>query len=801
MMRAETGNWVGASVRRKDAPEALTGKATYTADVQLPRMLYGAIYRSPYAHARIQRIDLARARALPGVVAALSGAELPKFVRPIPTPAYGVENPCLTVRRTSPTCLAIDKVRFVGEPLAIVVATDRYIAEDALALIETEFDPLPAVVDAERALEKDAPLVYEGWGDNLMLRYTVSNGDVEQAFRESAHVFKETIKNSRFTGTPIEPRAVVACYDERSKLIELWDTTQSAHATRDLIQRVLDIPGLDVRAMVPRLGGAFGGKAGSGMEEAAVAVMAVVTQKPVKWVGTRSEDLTGSHHGREQVHHVEIAVNKDGLILGLKDQIIANLGSGYIPSGLNSIRVTALFVPGTYRIQNYQAELFGVVTNKTSLAAHRGFGKADAAYVIERLIDIVARKLDIDPVEMRRRNFIRPDEFPYRCATGSLYDSGHYDRALSKAIELIDYPKWRAEQARARGAGRWIGIGTALILEPTSSHRGGLGSYYGVRMRVEPSGHVRLFLCGNDDGTGHGTAVAQIVADELGVAFEEISVVEGNSFICPYGSGSHSSRFSSLGAPAVITAARQMKKKIFAIAASLLKAAPETLSLKEGIAVAGNSDRALSLEEIARLAYSAIHRLPEGIEPGLEILSYYRDPNLDVRMDERGREAHYSCFPYGADAAVIEIDPQTGKLTILEYASVHDCGNMINPAEVTGQHLGALAHGIGGTIYEEVVYDEQGQPLTQNFNEYLIPTAVEVPHFALGHTVTPAPFSPGGFKGAGETGTVSPPPCLANALEDALSPLGVEVRTLPLKPDWVWRLMRDAKPSFNPIHS
>jgi carbon-monoxide dehydrogenase large subunit len=793
-MRASKGKLVGTSPRRKDALEALLGKATYTGDIQFPGMLHAAIYRSPYAHALIRSVDLSRARELPGVVAAVSGKELPDFVKPIPQPPYGVENACLKIRRPAPTCLAIDKVRFAGEPVAIVIAGDPYVAEDAVELIDADFDMLPAVVDAERALDKDSPLLYEEWGDNLILRYSVSGGDVESAFKQAAHVFKETIRSSRFTGTPIEPRGVVARYDEGSRLLEIWDTTQSAYTTRDFLLRSIALPGLDVRVTVPRLGGSFGAKMGSGMEQVAVAMMACLTKKPIKWVAERSEEITGGLHGREQAHHLEAAVANDGTILGLKDRIVANVGAGYIPSGLTSIRVTALYVPGVYRIQNYLAELFGAATNKTPFGAHRGFGKADAAYVIERLMDIIARRLGIDPLEIRRRNFIRPEEFPYRNATGSRYDSGSYQKTLDKAVALFDYARWRERQAEARKAGRWIGIGAVVVLEPTSSHRGGVGSYYAVRMRMEPSGKVWVFPCGNDDGAGHSTAIAQIVADELGIGFEDVNSIEGDSLLCPYGSGSHSSRFSALGAAAIMLAARELKKKILAIAAALFDAGPEGLEIRDGKIRAADDSRELSLQEVTRVAYAAIHRLPEGLDPGLEILFYYRDPNLNLVLDERGREGHYSAFPYGADLAAIEVDPQTGKIDILKYVSVHDCGNMINPIEVAGQHLGALAHGIGGTFYEEIVYDEEmGQPLTVNFKDYLVPTAMEVPRFELDHTTTPAPFTPGGFKGAGETGAVSPPPCLANALEDALAPLGIEVRSLPLKPDFVRELMRRAR--------
>jgi carbon-monoxide dehydrogenase large subunit len=561
-----------------------------------------------------------------------------------------------------------------------------------------------------------------------------------------------------------------------------------------LIRQAMAIPGLNVRVIVPRLGGAFGGKGGTGLDEVTVSLMAYLTKRPVKCVATRTDHLIGRHHAREQVHHLEIAVANDGTILGLKDRIVADAGVGYNRGGLSSIKCIPMYVPGVYRIQNFEAELFGVATNKAYFGAHRGFGKADAAYVIERLIDIVARKLKIDPVEIRRRNFIRPEEFPYWNATGSRYDSGNYEATLNKALDLIDYPHWRKEQEKARREGRWIGIGTAVVVEGNSSTHGGAGTYYSVRIRMEPSGQVRVFPCGNDDGGGHGTPIAQIVADELGVAFENVSTIEGDSLICPFGSGSYSSRFSILGASAVIMAARELKRKIFAIASALLETAPQNLAIEGGrIHPKGDSSRAVSFQDVARIAYVHIHRLPEDLEPGLELLYHYRDPNVSLEVDERGREQGFSSFPYAADVAVVEVDPGTGKVEILKYVSVHDCGNMINPKEAYGQHIGALAHGIGGAMYEEIVYDENGQPLVQNFKDYLVPTAVEVPHFVLDHTTTPNPFTPGGFKGAGETGAISPPPCLVNAVEDALSPLEVEICTLPLKPDLVWHAMRSRR--------
>jgi aerobic carbon-monoxide dehydrogenase large subunit len=777
---------VGSSPRRKDAPQALTGTATYTADIELPGMLYASIYRSPHAHARIRNIDLSRALALRGVITGLTGRDLPDFVKPFALPAFSPKT-----RQPITKCLAVDKARYVGEALAVVVATDPYIAEDALEFIDADFDPLPAVVDAEKGLEWGAPILYEDWGDNVIIRFPVSNGDVNKAFKGAPHIFKETIRSSRFTTAPIEPPAAVASYDPASNRLEVWVTTQFSHTMQGLIRQALAIPGLNVRVIVPRMGGAFGGKGGTGLDEVTVSLMAYLTKRPVKCVATRTDHLTGRHHAREQVHHLEIAVTNDGTILGLKDRIIADAGVGYNRGGLSSIKCIPMYVPGVYRIQNFEAELFGVATNKAYFGAHRGFGKADAAYVIERLIDIVARKLKIDPVEIRKKNFIQPEEFPYWNATGSRYDSGNYEATLDKALGIIDYPHWRREQEKARGEGRWLGIGIAVVVEGNSSTHGGAGTYYSVRIRMEPSGEIRVFPCGNDDGGGHGTAIAQIVADEIGVSFENVSTIEGDSLICPFGSGSYSSRFSILGASAVIMAARQLKKKICAIAATLLKVKPEDVAIEAGrIHPKGASTRGVSFQDVARIAYVHIHRLPENLEPGLELVYHYRDPNVSLEVDERGREQGFSSFAYAADVAVVEIDPGTGKLEILKYVSVHDCGNMINPKEVYGQHTGALAHGIGGAMYEEIVYDENGQPLVQNFKDYLIPTAVEVPHFVLDHTITPNPFTPGGFKGAGETGAISPPPCLANALEDALSPLKVEIRTLPLKPDLVWHAMR-----------
>jgi carbon-monoxide dehydrogenase large subunit len=795
---AATRTLVGASVRRREDYEPLAGRAAYTGDATPPGTVYAAIYRSPHAHARILRVDLGRALQLPGVVFALAGADLPDFAKPLsPFPfqnadPFRVGNP--TIRFHRHHCLARDRVRFAGEPVAAVVAEDRYVAEDALELIDAEFEPLPVVLDEERALEPGAPLLYEEWGDNAMLRFRVSGGDVERAFREADVIVRERVKSHRFTGTPLEPRAVVASYDPSQRCLELRDSTQIPHVISSVLQEELDIPGLKVRVVNGRVGGGYGQKWGHYPEETLLAVLAVLLLRPVKWVELRREHMVATNHAREQTHLVEMALKKDGTVLGLRDRILANVGAAYPVGGAATIVTTPMFVPGAYRIRNYEAELTGVVTNKTPLGAHRGFGKSEAAYVIERMMDVAAARLGLPPEEIRFRNFIRPEEMPYPYVTGSRVDSGDYPAALRRALELADVESWRRRQAEARESGsrRLIGIGMALAIEPSSSTRMGSynAGYYSVHMRLDPSGRVYVFPSGSDEGQGHGTAIAQLVSQELGVGLDDVYTLEGDSLRCPYGSGSYSSRFSIVGASAVTLAARRLREKALEIAAHVTGVPAGRLKVGEGRVEGPGA--ALTLREIARIAYLRVHDLPPGMEPGLDTTYHYRDPNIAFQADERGRVAMFSSFPYAADVAVLAVDRETGLFTIERYVSVHDCGNQINPREVLGQHIGALAHGFGGALLEELRYDEHGNPLNATFMDYLVPTAVEIPPLTLDHLMSPNPFTPGGFKGAGETGTISVPPALANALEDALRPLGAEVRSTPITPEYAWRLMRAA---------
>ncbi|HXV49145.1 MAG TPA: xanthine dehydrogenase family protein molybdopterin-binding subunit [Candidatus Binatia bacterium] len=793
---------VGTSIRRREDPDILIGHARYTQDVSLPGMLHAAILRSASAHARIRSINLDRALALPGVVAASNGAHLRQlsYLKPMAPFPFQSRDPFQqgnpTIKFFDHYCLATDKVRFVGEPLAVVVATDRYLAEDALDLIETDLEELPPLVDSDQALAAGAPLLYEGWGDNIMLKFHVSGGDIEQAFRDADVVIKEEIHSGRFTGTPIETRAVVASFEVNTHNLTVWDTTQIAHPLTTLIENTIQLPDLKVRVLAPRIGGGYGQKWSFYPEEVLIPLLAILTRRPVKWVETRREHMVGTIHAREQIHRIEAAVRKDGSILGIKDRILANIGAAYPTGGLASIVTTAMFVAGAYKIQHYDGEVTGVVTNKTPYGAHRGFGKSEACYVIERMIDIVAERLHLDPPEVRLKNFIPPDEFPYVSVTGPRYDSGQYGRALERAMELAEYPKWRAEQMRLRQQGRYLGIGTCLVVEPSSSTRMGSynAGYYSVRMRMDPNGKVTVFPSGSDEGQGHATSISQLVADELSVPLDDIMVVEGDSLACPYGSGSYSSRFSVVGTAAATLAARTLKEKIVNVASVMLQVPSGSLDLADGsVFIRNDPRRALRVKDIARAVYFSIFRLPEGMEPGLEIIYHYRDPNIEFHADERGRVAMFSSFPYDANVAVVEVNIENGTLTIVKFVSVHDCGNMLNPSIVRGQHLGALAHGFGGALYEELPYDENGQPLATSFKDYFLPTVMEMPQVTLDHIVTPNPFTPGGFKGAGETGTVGPPAVLANAVEDALRPMGVKIRKVPLSPAYLWSLIQAAR--------
>jgi CO/xanthine dehydrogenase Mo-binding subunit len=551
-----------------------------------------------------------------------------------------------------------------------------------------------------------------------------------------------------------------------------------------------------VRVIESRIGGGFGQKYGFYPEEVLVPLLSILTGYPTKWVETRSENFVASYHGRDEVHFIEAAVRKDGKILGLRDKVTLDVGAAYHPyvayyTGMNSTQ----YVTGAYDIQNYEGESTSVVTNKTPTGPYRGFGKLEPCFVMERLVDIISRQLTIDPTELRLRNFIPPEAFPYVIVTGSRYDSGNYPLALKKAMQIVNYSDWKAKQKEFRALGKYIGIGSALVVEATSTTRatGQLQGYYSVRLRMDPDGRVYVFTSGSEEGQGHATSIAQIIADELQVPFNDIQVVEGDTLVCPLGSGSYSSRFAIVGTAAVTFAVRQLRSKILRIAAETLKCQDDQLELAQGVIYDKNdSQRKVSIRQAAETAYFNIYRLPQDLDPGLEIVYQYKNPNVQPFYDERGRSACFSSFPYDAAIAVVEVDVANGEVKILKFVSVHDCGNLLNPLVASRQHIGALSHGIGNALYEEFVYNADGQPLATTFKDYLIPSIVEMPDLTLDHIITPTPFTPGGFKGVSETGTISAPPALANAIEDALAPLNIAIRKIPLTPIYLRSLIRES---------
>ena len=785
---------------RREDHEVLTGERKYTGDVELEGTVHAAMFRSPYAHANIVGVDLSEALDLEGVITGFTGETLPDYVLPMSpfpfqeTDPFHTGNPRIKFHDQYP--LARDKVRYVGEPVAIIVAEDPYTAHDALDLIDAEFDPLPAVVDEEDAFEDDAELLYEDWGDNKQLEFEVSGGDVDDAFEKADHVIEEKIKHHRFTGTPMEPRSVVADWDSSDKMLTMHDSTQIPHVITTVVEDSLDLPSLKVEVHAEKLGGGYGQKWGFYPAEVLIPMLSIELGLPVKWTERRQEHMVATSHAREQTHSVRAAVASDGEILGLEDTILANAGAA-MPQGAPATHITTtMFVPGAYKIRNYQCKLYGMATNKTPFGAHRGFGKSEAAYVMERMMDIIADELDVDPAELRQRNFIQPEEFPYMSVTGNRMDSGNYPKALERALELAEYETYREKQETVNAADddRYIGIGVGLCVEPSSSTRMGSynAGYYTVRMRMDTGGQVHVFPEGADMGQSHETTIAQIVAGSVGVDRDDVQVTQGDTRACPYGSGSYSSRFSVVGSSACYEAADRLAERIKRIAAQQLGDDPGELTLSDR-EVRNDDGDSISLPDVARIAYQRIHELPDDMDPGLELTHYYRDPNVTFQPDENGRVTMFSSYPYTADVAILDIDGETGQFKIQKYVSVHDCGNILNPTVVEGQHVGALAHGFGGAMLEEMPYDDEGQPLAQTFVDYWAPSAMEMPELTMDHLETPNPFTPGGHKGAGETGTISPPPVLANAVEDALGSLGVTLREdQPVKPQYIWEEIQKA---------
>jgi carbon-monoxide dehydrogenase large subunit len=781
--------FVGQSVKRKEDPRLITGTGRYLDDIRLPRTTHAAIVRSPHAHARILSIDTSKALALPGVIAVYTGADLKDSVNPLPCAftAGGVENHLPPYR-----VLAVDKVRFVGDGVAVVIAEDPYVAHDALELVEVEYEVLPAVVDAEKAMASDAPQLHDEAPGNLCMHWTTGDKEkTDAAFAAADVVIRHQIRNQRLIPNPMEPRGALASYDVGTGDLTLWLTSQNPHIHKLLLAAfVLGIPEHKVRVISPEIGGGFGSKIFFYPDMAIMSWVSKQLGRPVKFVETRSENYLATHHGRDHIQYLELAATKAGKVTGLRVRSLANLGA-YLSTAAPGVPTTLFgrMVSGPYQIPAIWCEVDGVFTNTTPVDAYRGAGRPEATYLLERLMDLLADELDLDPAEVRRTNFIPASAFPYEPAgLGMLpYDSGNYEGTLDRALELSGYHAFKAQQAEARKAGRLIGIGLSSYVEicglaPSQwMQKNGWGAPLGesAQIRVLATGKVVVTTGSTPHGQGHETTFSQIVADQFGVNMADVEILHGDTQGQPFGLGTYGSRSLAVGGTAIVRTAEKITEKVKAIGAHMLEVSPEDVEFVNGaVAVKGAPGRSKGFGEIAFAAFMATG-LPAGMEGGLEASTFYDPPDCT--------------FPFGTHVCMVEIDPDTGKVQILRYVAVDDVGNVINPMIVDGQLHGGIAQGIGQALYEGAVYDDDGQLQTGTMMDYAVPKASDIPVFELDRTVTPSPVSALGVKGAGEAGTIASTPAVVNAVADALSHLGVHDLQMPITSQRVWTAIQEAK--------
>jgi len=757
-----TTRYMGEGIKRSEDPRLLRGQGLFVDDVRHPEMLHATAVRSPHAHARIVRIDTSRAAALPGVELILTAHDLGELNGPLPVL---IPHDDLLYPRTQ-SALAKEKVRHVGEAVAFIIATDRYVAEDAADLVEVQYQALPAVADLERAAAGGAR-VHEEIPSNVGGHYVRHVGDYEAAKGRADLVLRERLRLDRGTASPMETRGVLAIPEGEN--LTMYVSTQAPVALRASLAKWFGLPEMSLRLIAPDVGGGFGPKVMMFYpEEVLVPFAAMRLRRPVKWIEDRREHFFATTHEREQVHDVEVAVAADGTLLGLKTTLLHDSGA-YTPYGIQVPIITVTTLPGPYRLKNYSVDFKAVYTNKPAVTPYRGAGRPHGVFVMERMMDRIAEALHLDPLEVRRRNFIQPDEFPwdtgliYQDWAPCKYDSGDYPEMARRLEALLDVPATRRMQAEARAQGRHVGVGMAFYVEGS-----GPGPYEGVRVRIEPSGKVQVATGVGTQGQGHFTSFAQVVADQLGVDMREIHVVTGDTAAMGWGIGTFASRAAVIVGNAAHMAAGAVAEKARTVAAHFLECAPADIELVGGRAqVRGAPGRGMTLGELAFKANPLRGTLQFG-EPGLEATRFF--------------SPQQSTFPSGAHAAVVEVDPQTGFMKILRYCVIHDCGRLINPLIVEGQVHGGVAQGIGGVFYEKLVFDENAQLLTTTFADYLLPTATDVPTIEVDHMETPSPLNPLGIKGAGEAGVIPCAAVFAAALEDALREYGVRITEMPLNP-------------------
>jgi carbon-monoxide dehydrogenase large subunit len=775
----------GSGIKRREDPQLITGQAKFTDDFTLPGMAHLAVVRSPYAHAKIRAIRTKKAAAMPGVLGVFTGKDM-KDAGFGPIPCAWVVPGSNTKTPPYPP-VAIDVVRYAGNAVAFVVATDRYAARDAADAVEVDYDRLPVVVNAWKATQKGAPKIHADVPDNVCFHWNVSGGDVEAAFRSADVVVKERIINQRLIPNAIEPRAALAQWTPASGEFTLWVTSQNPHIARFLLSLDTGTPEHKIRVIAPEVGGGFGSKLPHYPEDSMVVFAAKTLGVPVKWTETRSENYRSTIHGRDHVQDVEMAAKKDGTIVGLRATVWANMGAflSTASTGVPTI-LHGLMLSGAYKIPAIREDVFGVFTNTTPVDTYRGAGRPEATFLVERMVDLVARELKLDPADIRKKNLIPPFQGGYKVATGLNYDSGNYIVAMDKAMEMADYKGFRKSQPERRKNGEYLGIGFSTYAEicglGPSQVAGAVGFGGGLWesaiVRFHPSGKVNVMLGISPHGQGERTTFAQIVADQLGVPIDDIEIVHGDTERTPMGWGTYGSRSTPVGSGALFGAIEKIREKAKIVTAHLLEAAVEDIDYADGkFFVKGSPDKFKTIQDVALMANVAWN-YPKGLEPGLEASAFFDPPNF--------------VYPFGTHIAIVRVDPETGEIRLERYIAVDDCGKVINPMIVAGQVQGGIAQGVGQALWEGVEYDENGQLLTGSLMDYAIPKAEDLPNFELAMTETPTDVNPLGVKGIGETGTIASTVAVYNAVMDALTPFGVRKIDMPLSPERVWRAIRDA---------
>ncbi|HEX8068993.1 MAG TPA: xanthine dehydrogenase family protein molybdopterin-binding subunit [Pyrinomonadaceae bacterium] len=812
--------YVGQRVKRTEDPRLIRGLAHYVDDIRLPDTLHVAFVRSIYAHARLASVDVSEALKAPGVVAVYTGQEVADKVGPVPCAGNLPD-----LRIPDHRVLAKEKVYFVGHPIVAVVATDAYAARDACDLVLVDYEELPVVVDPVAAAADGGAVIHEQFGSNVAYKLTAGEGDIEAALAGADHVIKQRVVNQRLAPVAMEPRGVLARYLPGEQELTVWSSTQIPHLLRTQLALMIGMPENRLRVIAPEVGGGFGSKLNVYAEEALLGWISMQLNRPVKWIETRRENMQATIHGRDQVGDIEIGCKADGTLTGLRYNVYADLGAYHQLLTPAIPTLTGLMLSGCYKIPAIQINVTAVFTNKMATDAYRGAGRPEATYVVERALDLVARELGLDPVEARRRNFPRPDEFPFQTATGLFYDSGDYEGALAKALANAGYEELRAEQERGRAAGRLIGIGVSTYVEICAlgpSQAMPAGGWESATVRIEPTGAVTVLTGASPHGQGQETSFAQLAADELGVDLNAVTVVHGDTSIVQYGIGTFGSRATAVGGTAVFVAIEKLKEKATKIAAHMLGADAASVKFADGVftveraakaAAAGDGSgdagdaesvadggevpppvlpagqdpagalpepetegrTRVSLQDVALAAHLA-KELPPDLEPGLSATYFFEPKNFT--------------FPFGTHVAVVEVERETGAIKFLRYVAVDDCGRVINPLLVDGQVQGGIVQSIGQALYEAVVYDEQGQLITGTLMDYAVPRAHMLPWFELDRTETPTPVNPLGVKGVGEAGTIGATPAIVSAVVDALAPFGVKHLDMPIRPETVWQIIK-----------